>query len=228
MAKRDSERAKAAAEVARKEEEANKKREMEAAKAEVDLKKKAEEELRRKLAMDAEAKKRADALKALNKQQYDAAILAGREAVTAKKYDDAIKAFEKALQLVPDDKDATAQLAQAKKLKADAATPPVKQPPVPQKTPPAQLLSQAAALQKQSKWEEALALYRQVLAQSPNDQTAKAGARTCEFQVHFDAGRAALTKKDKEAAIKSFEAALKLTPGHQETQKLLKQARDLK
>lgn len=228
MAKRDSERAKAEAEVAKKEAEANKKREMDAAKAEVDLKKKAEEELRRKLAMDADAKKRADALKALNKQQYDAAFDAGKKAVAAKKYDDAIKAFEKALQLVPDDKDATAQLAQAKKLKADAATPPVKQPTAPQKTPPAQLLAQASALQKQSKWEEALGLYRQVLVQNPNDPTAKAGAKTCEFQVNFEAGRAALAKKDKEAAIKAFEAALKLAPGHQETQKLLKQARDLK
>ena len=73
-----------------------------------------------------------------------------------------------------------------------------------------------------------MALYRQALAQSPNDQAAKAGAKLCEFQVNFEAGRAALAKKDKEPAIKAFEAALKLTPGHQETQKLLKQARDLK
>ncbi|HQR06165.1 MAG TPA: tetratricopeptide repeat protein [Gemmatales bacterium] len=228
MARRDSERAKAEAEVARKEAEANKKREMEAAKAEVDLKKKAEEELRRKLAMDADAKKRADALKALNKQQFDAANSAGKQAVAEKKYDDAVKAFEKALQLVPDDKDVTAQLAQVKKLKADATTPNAKQPMPPQKTTPAQLLSQATALQKQQKWDEALSLYRQVLAQSPNDQAARTGAKLCEFQVNFEAGRAALAKKDKEAAIKSFEAALKLTPGHQETQKLLRQARDLK
>ncbi len=229
MAKRDSERAKAEKEVARKDEEDKKKREMEAVKAEVDLKKKAEEELRRKLVMDAEAIKRAEALKTLNKQQYEAALNAGKQAVVAKKYDEAIKAFEKALQLVPDDKEVTAQLTQAKKLKANAMAPaPSKQPDPTQKMTPAQLLSQASALQKQQKWDAALALYRQVLAQNPNDQTAKAGVIQCEFQVNFEAGRTALGKKDKDTAIKAFEAALKLAPGHVETQKLLKQARELK
>ena len=229
MAKRDSERAKAEKEVARKDEEDKKKREMEAAKAEVDLKKKAEEELRRKLIMDAEAIKRADALKTLNKQQFDIALNAGRQAVVAKKYDEAIKAFEKALQLVPDDKEAAAQLTQAKKLKADAMAPPAtKQPDLPQKMTTAQLLSQASALQKQQKWDAALGLYRQVLAQNPNDQAAKAGVTQCEFQVNFEAGRTALGKKDKDAAIKAFEGALKLSPGHVETQKLLRQARELK
>lgn len=229
MAKRDSERAKAEKEVARKDEEDKKKREMEAVKTEVDLKKKAEEELRRKLAMDAEAIKRAEALKTLNKQQYDIALNAGKQAVAAKKYDEAIKAFEKALQLVPDSKEASAQLTQVKKIKSDAmAPPPTKQPDPPQKMTAAQLLSQASALQKQQKWEAALALYRQVLSQNPKDQAAKAGATLCEFQVNFEAGRTALGKKDKEAAIKAFEAALKFAPGHVETQKLLKQARELK
>ena len=229
MAKRDSERAKAEKEVARKDEEDKKKREMEAVKAEVDLKKKADEELRRKLVMDAEAIKRSEALKTLNKQQYEAALKAGKQAVLTKKYDDAIKAFEKALQLVPDDKEANAQLIQVKKLKADAtAPPPSKQPDPPQKMTPAQLLSQASALQKQQKWDAALTLYRQALAQNPNDQAAKAGVTQCDFQVNLEAGRMALGKKDKEAAIKAFEAALKLAPGHVETQKLLKQSRELK
>ena len=67
-----------------------------------------------------------------------------------------------------------------------------------------------------------------MLAQNPNDQAAKAGVTQCEFQVNFEAGRAALGKKDKDVAIKAFEAALKLAPGHVETQKLLRQARELK
>jgi tetratricopeptide (TPR) repeat protein len=267
MARRDIERAKAEAEAARKaamEEEARQKKEEEAArmkeKAEAEAKKKAEQELQRRLAMDADAKKRADALKALNKQQFDAVIKAGNQALASKKYDDAIKAFERATQLMPDDKEAQTQLQTARRLKDAAAKEPEKKMPTPGKKPftpekkaptpdrksepekkpaskkptepgapsSAQLLSQAAQLQRQQKWNDALQLYRQVLSANPNDRAAKAGITACEFQIHLEAGKGALAKKNKEEAIKSFEAAVKLVPNHPEAQKLLKQAKDLK
>lgn len=222
MAKRDSERAKAEADAAKKEAEANAKRETEEAKAEAESKKKSEEELRRRLAMDAEAKKKADALKELNKQQFEGALFSGKQALEAKRYDDAIKAFEKALQLVPDDKSVTTLLHQAQKLKAEGSKP------VPEKASVEQLVSRASQLQSQKKWDEALKHYRQALGMNPNDQAAKNGATLCEVQIHLEAGVQALSKQDKEGAIKNLEAALKLVPGHAEAVKLLKQARELK
>lgn len=228
MARRDLERTKAAEEVARKEAEAARKQEMEVAKAQADNKKKAEEELRRKLAMDAEVKKRAEALQKMNKQTFDLAVTAGKQALAAKKYDDAVAAFTQASSLMPQDKNVAEQLATAKKLKAEAD----KLKPdllFPKKTlTAAESLAQATAMQKQQKWDEALKLYRSVLVQNPNNATAKSGAAVCEFQVHFEAGKAALLKNEKVAALKSLEAALKLVPGHVESQKLLKQARELR
>lgn len=123
MARRDVDRAKAAEEAARKEAAAEKQKEKEIAKAEADSKKKTEEELRRKLEQDVETKKRADALKTLNKQAYELAMKAGKQALTAKKYNDAIAAFTQASQLMPADKEAASQLALAKKLKLEANPP---------------------------------------------------------------------------------------------------------
>ncbi len=225
-------------------EEENKKREEAAAKKramdQAEAKKKGEEELRRKLAMDAEAKKRADMLKALNREQFDAAMKSGKEALGRQKYDDAVKAFEKAAGLMPEEKEPQAQLLLAKRLREEAAkkpaTPPSKNPP-PGKTPPpekpstpsaAQMLNQAKELQRQKKWAESLEAYKKVLAVSPQDKTARDGAQLCEFQVHFETGKSALAKKDKEAAVKALEAALKLAPGNKEVQQLLTQAKNLK
>ncbi len=49
-----------------------------------------------------------------------------------------------------------------------------------------------------------------------------------QFQIKFEEGKAALQNKDKAEAIKAFEAALKFAPGHTETLKLLKAAKELK
>lgn len=112
-------------------------------------------------------------------------------------------------------------------------TPPTKNPPTknpPAKTEPSnsQLLAQAQALQKQQKWTEALDVFQDVLKKNPNDSVARNGVRVCEFQIRFEAGKAALQKKDKAEAIKAFEAALKFAPEHTETLKLLKAAKALK
>src|SRR5262249_11356364 len=87
-------------------------------------------------------------------------------------------------------------------------------------------LSQANDLQKQKQWLEALALYQQILASRPDDQAARNGANVCEFQMHLEAGRAALAKQDKSTAVKRFEAAAKLFPKDEEVQRLLQQARE--
>jgi len=239
MARRDVERAKAETAAARKaaiEEETRKKQEdadsRKRAMAEADAKKKSDDDLRKRLAMDAEAKKRAEALKALARQQFDNAMTTGKDALAAKRYDDAIKSFERAAQLLPQDKEAAAQLATARRFKEATVKPTPDKPPLPKPTAPekmpAQLLAEATRLQQQRKWAEALVLYRQVLKSNANDKAAKAGAIQCEFQVELQAGKTALTKKDKEAAVKAFESALKLSPKHAETQRLLQQAKGLK
>lgn len=208
------------AEAAKKAEQEEEKRKQEEAEndkkraaAEAEMRKKGEDELRRKLSMDIEARKRAEQLKGINKESYETAIKEGRNALTGKRYDDALKSFEKALQLVPDDAQASSLLKEAKAGRATLLR---------------AWLLQANDLQKQKKWLEAMALYQQMLALQPDDQAAKNGARMCEFQMEMEAGRAALARKDKATAVKRFESALKLFPGDEEVQRLLQQARDAK
>jgi colicin import membrane protein len=82
-------------------------------------KKEAEAELQRKLALDAETRRRAEQLKQLTQQQYDAAMAEGQKALADKRQADAIKAFEKALQLAPNDVKAKESLKQARELKKE-------------------------------------------------------------------------------------------------------------
>lgn len=228
MARRDIDRANAEKEAARQAVEEEKRRQAAEAKAEMSKKNKADAEIRQKLAMDEEARKQAELLKTMNQQQFDTALSQGKQLLTARKYEEALTAFQKAQQLQPTNKTVAELIAQANRMKAEAfkQMPPVKE--QPQTPSVAQLVAQASMLQKQQKWEEALKLYQQVLLLNPNDAAGKAGVRLCEFQANFEAGRAALAKKDKDAAIRALEAALKVVPGHQEAQKLLKQARELK
>jgi colicin import membrane protein len=233
MARRNIEREKAEEDAKKQEEEARKAEVAKIAKLEADKKMKAEAELRNKLVMDEEARKKSEMLKAVNQQQFDGAIKQGKQLLAAKKFDEAIAALTKATQLVPSDKEAATLLTQAREQKeavkmSPTKTPPTKNPPT--KTEPSnqQLLAQAQSLQKQQKWAEALDVFQEVLKKSPNDSVARNGVRVCEFQIRFEAGKAALQKKDKAEAIKAFEAALKFAPEHTETLKLLKAAKALK
>src|SRR5262249_453348 len=65
---------------------------------------------------------RADAEKQKRTADYQAAIKAGRDALAAKRYDDAIKAFADAGRLQPGDPTAAALLKDAQKAKADVAS----------------------------------------------------------------------------------------------------------
>jgi tetratricopeptide (TPR) repeat protein len=243
MARRDVDRANAEKEDKRKAVEEEKRKEAEAAKAAMNQKSKEEADLRKKLVLDEEARKRAEQLKNMNQRLFNAAVNQSKQLLEAKRYDDAIAALVKAQELQPTNKTVAAMIELARRQKAEAMAPPAKKdppsakkdaPPAKKDNPPpkssnvAQLVTQATALQKERKWEEALKVYQQVLTVSPNDAAARAGARLCEFQIHFEAGKAALGKKEKAEAVKAFEAALKTVPGHQEAQKLLKQARELK
>jgi tetratricopeptide (TPR) repeat protein len=203
-----------AAKKAEQEEEKRKQEEAEAekkrAQAEADTKKKGEEELRRKLSVDVEARKRADQLKEINQQPFRAAIQEGQKALAEKRFDDAVKALEKALQLFPDDSQARSLLKDAKDGRGKLLK---------------EWLAQGNEAQRQKKWLEALALYQQILSSQPGDQAAKNGANVCEFQMHLEAARAALARQDKSTAVKRLEAAAKLFPKDEEVQRLLQQAR---
>jgi tetratricopeptide (TPR) repeat protein len=128
-------------------------------------------------AQDAAATAAADTEK--KKDAYDAAIRAGRTAYAARKFDEAARAFEEALQAKPGDPTATQSLAIVKKAAAAAAT-------------------------------------------AANDESKKKDA----YDAAMTAGRAALAKKDYDAAIKSFTDALRADPGDPTATALLKQARD--
>ncbi|HMP18197.1 MAG TPA: tetratricopeptide repeat protein, partial [Gemmatales bacterium] len=188
-------------------------------------------------AMDEEARKKTEMLKSVTRQQYDAAIRLGKQQLQNKQFEAAIISFTKASQLLPEEKEAIALLTQARETLQTASkmTPdkagskessksPAKEAAKSEPSP----LARAQQLQKQQKWQEALAIYREILQKQPGDSVARNGARVCEFQLNLEAGKAALQKNEKEEAIQALEAALKLAPGHPETLRLLKQARELK
>jgi tetratricopeptide (TPR) repeat protein len=179
-----------------------------------DAKARAEAELRKKLEADVEAKKKADRLRAVTKAPYDAAMRDGQKALADHRYDDAVKAYERALQLIPDDGPAKAGLAQAKGLRDGKPAAPLNE-----------LLARAADLQEQGEWAEALVMYRQAQSAHPENKQVQAGLKFSQFQVHMGVGREALKKKDRKSAVEAFEAALKLFPDDAAAKKLLEEAR---
>jgi tetratricopeptide (TPR) repeat protein len=184
---------------------------------------------------DAEARKRQAA--------YELAMRSAQSALTARRYDNAIRHATEALRLKPDDPAATQVLAAAKKADtaADSAAMEAK------KKQEAYLLAlrEASAAQAAKRYDAAIKAAREALALKPRDVAATkilndaqraldaADTATMEAQKKKEAydkamtaGRAALAKKDFDDAIKAFNDALRADPRDPAATALLKQARE--
>jgi tetratricopeptide (TPR) repeat protein len=136
----------------------------------------------------------------------------GQQAMAAKRYPDAVKAYTEALRLMPGDGAATRALADAKA----ADKPPPPPPPDYNKS-----MQSGQAFERQKMWDAAAAAFRDALKAKPGDAKASFGLDVAEGQKALDAKRWM-------DAQKSFESALKLFPNDADAKALLKRAKDMK
>ena len=146
--------------------------------------------------------RREAAASAQKRQQFNQYIQQGRAAMGGEKFADALKAFESARALFPNDPDALKGLADANKA-LDA--------PKPAGKPPlyARQMDQAAALERAGRYDQALAAYQAALRIVPNDADADKKSDFCQFMVEGDKAMKSRKFADARAA---FENALKLFP----------------
>jgi tetratricopeptide (TPR) repeat protein len=163
----------------------------------------------------AEARKKEEEKK--RQAEYDRLMKQGQAAVAAKRYEEAVRSYNDALKLVPNDPAATKAVAEANKA-LDASKKPA--------APPAaytKAMQNAAAWEKQQKWSEAAAWYKEALRLVPKDGKATTGQ---DFAQHMDkAQKLAAAKKFTDAA-KEFEEALKVIPNQADATAALKRAKE--
>lgn len=150
---------------------------------------------------------------------YKDALSEGEKALAGKRYDEAIKAFNAALKLMPGDpaaaralKDATQAWDAAKK------TPP----PTKAKEEYQKQLQSAQSLEKQQKYAEAVKAYDEALKLFPKDGKATDGRK---YANHMADGHQQLSAKQFKEAIREFEAALQVRPNDPPAASALKKAK---
>ncbi|HKB00873.1 MAG TPA: tetratricopeptide repeat protein, partial [Gemmataceae bacterium] len=197
-----------------------------------------------KQAREADAAPKAPAVDPKRKELYEAWMDRAEKLMAARRFADAVEAYQNALRAMPDDTKATKGLAEARA----AATPkkdptptkvdpiPAKDPVVPKKepvTPKASpiaaripdLLKTAQAQENGQRYAEAARTYQEVLKLSPTNADAKRGASFCEY---MDRGTRDLAAGKLAEAAASFEQALRIDPQDENARRLLQQARPAK
>jgi tetratricopeptide (TPR) repeat protein len=167
-------------------------------------------------------------------QQFQTQLTAGKDALNAKRYPEALKALSSATTLMPENKEAQDlfRSAQTESRLADEAI-------ANDKTQLANyqmaLNDGQKALQTKS-YDQAIKSFQQALKLMPNDASAlkllqqaqdaqgAAAAAAASFQKAMEAGQAALTKMNFAAAVKSFSDAVKLDPNDARARQLLQKA----
>ena len=191
----------------------------------------ADKQLKEQLAtQEAETKRKLEEAKKV--EAFTSHINQGKVAMAAKRYDEAVKDYADALKLFPGDAAATKAQKEAQQA-LDAAKTPVP-PPLPPPPPlsvnsPAEYKKQmdsGAALEKQKKFTEALAAYREALKHMAGDAKATAAVKWAEFEVHMTDGQRLFDAKKFPDAVKEFEEAVKLFPDNADAKNLLKRAKD--
>jgi superkiller protein 3 len=158
-------------------------------------------------------------MEADKKREFDRLIQQARTAMTATKFDDAIKAYTAALALYPADADAARGLSDAKKKAAEP-----KPAPMPMGKPPlyAKQMETGLALEKQGKYDQAIAAYRAALRLVPGDTEANNKVDFCQRMID---GAKALQLKKFADAVTAYESALKLFPNDQSAKQGLARAK---
>ncbi len=172
-----------------------------------------------------------DAEKKQRQADYEKAIKAGRDALAAKKYTEAIKAFTDAGKVMPGDKDAAALLKQAQQAQADAqgaadAEAKKKKDEEKRSADFAKLMDQGQTQMTAKKYADAVSTYNDALKLKPGDAKASAALKNAEFQQHMAEGQRLLNAKKFTDATSEFQEALKLFPDDANAKALLKKAKD--
>jgi tetratricopeptide (TPR) repeat protein len=154
--------------------------------------------------------------------EYARLMNAGQAALAARRYEDAVKAYGDALKLMPGDAAASKALAEANKA-LDAAKKPMPKTPPPPPAAYTRALMNAAALEKQQKWADAVRWYKEALRLVPGDSKATTSQ---EFAQHMDDGQKHAAARKFADAVKDYEAALKVIPNQPDATAALKRARE--
>jgi tetratricopeptide (TPR) repeat protein len=192
---------------------------------------------------------------AKEQQLFQKHIQEGRAALQAKNFDAAIKAFEQASQLRPNNPEAKTQLAQARQMQQQARAAAEKNEnekrmAEQRRQQVADLIAKGQAAMQAKDFAKAENFFNEALKVEPNNQAAQQGKRDAftsarakaqaeadaqkaaqmkgRVQQHLDAGKAALQAKKYDEAIQSFEQALKLDDDNREAVALLNQAKQEK
>jgi cytochrome c-type biogenesis protein CcmH/NrfG len=158
-----------------------------------------------------EAKKRDAAYAAWMKQ--------GQTAMAAKKYADAVKAFDEALKIKPGDADAI----KGKRAALDAQK--VNPPPVNAKAEYDKCMQQGATLEKQRKYADAVKAFENALKQVVSDVKKNPMANTELFKAWMGIGRCQHAAKRYTDAVKAYEEALKRVPNQPDAKAALMRAK---
>lgn len=161
------------------------------------------------------------AMTAQKRQQFNQLMQQGRTALAAKKFAEALKAFESAQTLFPNDADAAKAVADARKA-MDAAKPPM---PMGKPAAYARQMEQGVAQEKLGRYDQALVAYKAALRLVPNDADADKKSDFCQFMVDGDKAMKARKFADARTA---FESALKLFPNDANAKAALQRAKTAK
>jgi tetratricopeptide (TPR) repeat protein len=151
------------------------------------------------------------------KAEFNRLLTQGQQALTARKYPEAEKAFTQALALVPNDPTASKGLKDAK----EGQRP----------NPQAEFARHFQAGQdadRQKRYADAVASYREALKIIPNEPKASAALKTADFNQHMETGKKQLAASKFPEAQMEFEAALQDFPTNAEAKALLQKAKDRK
>ncbi len=152
---------------------------------------------------------------------YDNALRAGKAALAAKKYDEAVRAFTEALRLMPGDREATKGLNEARQA-ADAA----KAPRPDARAEYTKHMQAGANADRQGKYSEAIAAYREALKLLPKDAKATEALKMAEFNLHLSTGKKLHAEKKYNEAAKEYEEALKIILDEPRAKDGLKRAKE--
>jgi tetratricopeptide (TPR) repeat protein len=86
-------------------------------------------------------------------------------------------------------------------------------------------MQEAAAFERQQRYNEAIQAYQDALKIMPKDAKATEGMRKADFSLHFAEGQRLLTLRRFPEAAREFELALQRDPGNAAATAALKQAR---